>query len=145
MNAALLLGVVVGVSAPTIKDPPKKPPAIVGEWELESLTVDGAEAPPERLRYKFSADGKWVICCGTREMTGLNRGYEVDAKANPPRIDLVTDTRLKDSIRTEGIFKLDGDTLTLCTAAVSSKRPTGFVSSTDKRANLYVFKRVKKE
>jgi uncharacterized protein (TIGR03067 family) len=145
MNPTLILGVVVGVAAPTIKDPPTKPSAIVGEWELESLIVDGEKSPPAGLRYKFAADGKWVIYVGSREMTGLHRGYEVDVKTNPPRIDLVTDTRLKDSIRTEGIFRLDGDTLSLCTAGVSSKRPTGFVSSTDRRANLYVFKRVKKD
>src|SRR5947207_1269058 len=117
MNMALLLGVAAVISAPAIKDPPNGPSGIIGEWELQSLTIGGKEmeppAPP--LRYKFTAEGKWVMCCGSHELAGQNRTYEVNDKPTQAWIELTADARTPDR-RSKGIFQIEGDTLTLCTA-----------------------------
>jgi len=62
MNPTLILGVVVGVSAPTLKDPPKKESTIVGEWLIESTTMEGKpEQSHPSIRYEFTKDGQIIV------------------------------------------------------------------------------------
>jgi uncharacterized protein (TIGR03067 family) len=140
--AALIAGAPV-VAAPAIKNPaPADPPPVVGEWLAERFVVDVQTVDffPGSLRYTFTADGTWVEVFAGKRKEGE---YKTKAKAALSEIDLLrppagpTDTGFG-----PGIFKIDGDTLTICIPVDPGDRPASF----DASANvLMTFKRVKKK
>jgi uncharacterized protein (TIGR03067 family) len=144
----VLLGLAVAVGAPALKDKDKAP-AIVGEWVVESVANNGAPAGVGGgLRYTFTADGEWLIHREGKELplVGATRGYTVDPKPNPPAVDLVTSRAAGGESRLLGIFKVEGDTLTICgTRAKGGDRPTKFDAPEGSNLTVYVLKRVKKD
>ena len=145
MQATLLLGAALALGAPALKDPPKKPHNIVGEWVVESAMTAGKARPQagDPLKYVFTADGKWIVYRGERKLTGDQRGYVTDAKKDPPTIDLTIDVADQETRKTLGIFKVEGDTLTLCIGRINGDRPKNYEATPEAPATLYVFKRVK--
>jgi uncharacterized protein (TIGR03067 family) len=143
----VLLGLALGLGAPALKDK-EKPPTIVGEWEVESITTNGRQsAVGGGLRYTFTVDGKWLIHRdGIESSPTINRGFTADAKPNPPTVDLTTSRPGGPESRLIGIYKVDGDTLTICgTRAKGADRPTRFEAPTGSGITIYVLKRSKKE
>jgi|SRR5262245_33755765 len=145
MNATLLLGLSLALGAPALKDPPKKEPAIVGEWVMISTGTAGnvRPYPGGELIYEFTADGKWLIRRTGKELAAPNRGYKADTKVNPPSVDLITDTTRSDQTRREGIYKVEGDTLTMYLAGVKQPRPASFEAAAEAPNIIYVLKRKK--
>jgi uncharacterized protein (TIGR03067 family) len=143
MNAAVLLGVVLAVGAPGDKEAPKKEsPSIVGEWDGEKLVRGGQERPiPDGgVKITFTKDGKLVVKEGNKDAE--EGTYKVDAKKNPAEIEV---TPPKEDGTRIGIFKIDGDTLTICLADKdSTDRPTKFESPEGTNIMLITLKRVKK-
>ena len=134
LMASLVAVAGLAVAAPRAKDAPKKDSPIVGEWRL--LTVNGKEALP--ATYKFSADG---ILVGSGWIGMLESGFEAkyttDEKSDPFRIDLTNQGDPE-----EGIFKIEGDRLTICYRFGRDRRPTKFG---EKDAIEEVLERVKKK
>jgi uncharacterized protein (TIGR03067 family) len=145
MQTALLLGAAFALSAPALKDPPKKPHNIVGEWVVESMVTAGKARPQtaEPLKYVFTADGKWLLYRGERKVGDTQRGYSTDTNKDTPTIDLTLDLSDQETRKTFGIYKVEGDKLTLCIGRVNSDRPKAFEATPEAPATLYVFKRVK--
>src|SRR6476659_8621880 len=129
MNA-ILLGAALALGDPALKDPPKKDLGIVGEWALESTMLGGkAGKVASALRYEFTADGQWIIRREGTEVKSAPRQYKVDAKANPATIDVAAPTPGGGGVLPPGmlgIYKIDGDTLTICYAPGGGERPTTF-------------------
>lgn len=148
MNATLLIGLAVGMSAPTLKDPPKKDTGIVGEWVLESSSLGGKAAKlAAELRYEFTSDGQWLIRREGAEVKAPPRTYKVDAKANPATID-VTYQKPGGGPAPPGmlgIYKIEGDTLTICYSPGGAERPTTFEPADGIRVAVMVLKRAKKK
>lgn len=143
MNAALVFGLALAVGALGEKDAPKKDaPTIVGEWNGEKAVRGGNELPiPDGgIKVTFTADGKMLFKEGNKdEETG---SYKVDAKKNPGEIDI---SPPKEGGEMKGIFKLDGDTLTICLADKdATERPTKFESTDGSKIMLVTLKRIKK-
>lgn len=144
---ATLLGLALAVGAPNLKDK-EKAPTIVGEWEVESITTNGTRsAVGKGLQYTFTADGKWLIFRNGRETSPtINRGFTADAKPNPPTVDLTTSRAGGPEVRLIGIYKVDADTLTICsTRAKGADRPTRFEAPEGSGNTMYVLRRPKKE
>jgi uncharacterized protein (TIGR03067 family) len=149
MNTALLLGLAVGVSAPALKDPPKKDAAIVGEWVPESVAIGRKKAQhtvtPAGLTYLFTGDGKWV----TQREDDLAkfappRDYKLDPKTNPPSIDVTGGPAAAKPL--VGIYMVEGDTLTICFAGPGDEeRPKSFEPPEGSRFMKMVLKRAKKK
>lgn len=143
MYPSLFLGLALSVGAPAAKEPPKKEaPSIVGEWNGEKALAGGKEkpVPPEGIVFTFTADGMFKVKEGVNEKSDAAT-YKIDTKKSPAEIDL--DASGKGSML--GIFKIDGDTLTICiSAGKDGKRPTEFESPEGSRTMLMTFKRVKK-
>lgn len=131
---------------PATKDPPPKAGnSLVGEWQAEKVLIGGQDFTPkgkgENPRFSFGEDGKLTVTEGDKKPeTGT---YKVDAKADPPRVDLIPGAGSKDPTL-YGVYKVDGDTLTIAVADKESDRPTKLEPSKEAKAMVLVFKRAKK-
>ncbi|MSR54003.1 MAG: TIGR03067 domain-containing protein [Gemmataceae bacterium] len=143
MYSTLLIGLALSVGAPAGKEAPKKEaPSIVGEWHGEKAVGGGKERPVPSggIVFTFSADGMFKVKEGANEKPDTAK-YKIDAKKSPAEIDM--EAGAKGSIL--GIFKIDGDTLTICiTGGKDGERPTKFESLEGSRTMLMTFKRAKK-
>ena len=138
--AAVCIGLFL--SAATAQEA-KKEASIVGEWNGEKAVRGGKERPvPEGgVIFTFTADGKFSVNEGKRGEKDVGE-YKVDAKKNPPEIDI---TAPKEERKMLGIYKVEGNTLTLCFSDdKDAGRPTKFESPDGSRTMLITFKRAKK-
>src|SRR4051812_22169571 len=129
MTPAVLLSLAV-VAAPALKDPPNKAADLTGDWVVESLVYGGRPRPAGKdpQRHVFARDGTWTVYRGERKLNG-NRAYRIDAAADPPNITLKFDAAEQDGPESVDIYKVTGNTLTLCYARTgSTRRPTAFES-----------------
>jgi uncharacterized protein (TIGR03067 family) len=144
VNPVLLLAAALAVSAPALKEKPKTAETEpTGEWEMHSTTVSGRQTVINgQLVYTFTKEGKWVMRRDGQEL-GIDRRVEFDAKAAQPTIDLILNPQVATS-RYQGIYKVEGDTLTISASRGKAERPTTFESPEGSGITLYVLKRVKK-
>jgi uncharacterized protein (TIGR03067 family) len=144
MNTVLLLA--ISLSAPGPKDAPAKPHPIVGEWTLHTMAVGGkVKRSIEDFFEEFTADGKWIRYGDDKKKGAVGR-YTLDPKADPKAIDLIGRTDIPDYPAIQAIFKVEGNTLTICMPQDQRKvRPIDFEMPKDNQTAVYVFKRVKKD
>ena len=117
----LVLAVVAG--APALKESPK-PPALIGRWTCTALTVDGRPSPQwQGLEYEFTGDGKWVIYREGKDLGGVGRTYKADPAAKPAGLDAC---ERADGVPTLGIYKVDGDSVSVALRSGDGPRPTTF-------------------
>jgi uncharacterized protein (TIGR03067 family) len=148
MYPSLLVGLAVALAAPAPKEAPKKEASIVGEWVGEKLVIGGKEMPPAKgvkgLRFTFAEDGKVTV---ENDKSDPETGtYKIDGKKDPAEIDLLMEVE-KNKPATLGLYKVDGDTLTLCfefTLGDKAERPTKIESPAGSNFMLMTFKRAKK-
>jgi hypothetical protein len=143
MFACLLL-TALSAGAPRPKEERKvDPDPPVGSWEVQRAAERGREieAVPAGLIFRFTPDTKTVVFTGHGlELSTAKAGYFVAGGVR--QVDLIypsdpTKTRL-------GIWKVDGDTMTLCEGEIGAARPTDFSVPEGSGRALYVLKRVKK-
>src|SRR6476619_3329799 len=117
MNA-FLVAIAFAVSAPALKE--KKEPDLVGEWVVESMQSTGRIRPAsvDEVRYVFTAEGKWIVYRGEQRIGSGSRGFNIDPSKSPATIDLVSDTTEQEPTVSHGIYKVEGDKLTLCISRV---------------------------
>jgi uncharacterized protein (TIGR03067 family) len=133
MYSSLLIGLSLTVGAPASKEAPKADPAkFAGEWVIEKY-VNGGKVDDKRAgtEVKITAD---EITPGKEPPAR----YTLDPKADPPRIDLTADNKT-----IPGIYKLEGDTLTICFPKGKGERPAKFESPDGSRIILMILKRAK--
>jgi uncharacterized protein (TIGR03067 family) len=142
MNAAVLFGVALAVAAPGDKEAPKKEtPTLVGEWDGEKAVRGGKERPVPAggITVTFKADGKMLFKEGNN--SAEDGSYKADAKKEPAEIDISP----PGEGTLVGIYKLDGDTLTICLSEKgSTDRPTKFESPEGTNVMLITLKRIKR-
>src|SRR4051812_14303389 len=147
MSATLLAWVLVLTPAadPLGEAAKKELAALDGDWALVRFEQRGTVTEvPEAERPVLTIKGtKWLMPAvgGESEVIGL------DPSTNPKVIDFRgPDPRTKGGTKErEGIYKLDGDTLTLVVyARAEKKRPTPSDPPPEAGVNLHVYKRVKK-
>src|SRR5687767_11784941 len=123
---AALLALSLAPAAPALKPPPHP---LAGEWAAVRFVVGGfPEKDPAAVRYRFTADGRWVVLRDGKVVGNPDKGYVLQRTTEPPAIDLLLDPAAKDGARLLGIYKLDGDNLTICMASERQPRPAAFES-----------------
>lgn len=140
MNSVLLV-LAVMLGAPGPKDRPKKDvDPLLGEWVIEKAEVSGQPVSDKAGEWTmdFKAGGKII----SRERANAPEEWEYTAnpKKDPPEIDIIPAAKRK-SPSMAGIYKVEGDTLTICVGDID-KRPTKFETSARNAQAIFTFKRV---
>jgi uncharacterized protein (TIGR03067 family) len=149
-NAAILSAALAVVSA-AAADSPKNEAAkaeltkLQGTWQVTSLTDElGPHRGKDVEEWTFEFSGDTAVNRKDRDSRGRRMVVALDPGKTPKAIDLT-----QDGLVIEGIYKLDGDTLTFCLVTGSrgdktAPRPTEFKADKAKKYSLFVLKRVKK-
>ena len=134
------------VAPPAPKVVPKPDPKLIGRWtvvrsfngETETTKRDDVE------EYEFTADNKWVFRRdGVDSLAGPGT-FITDSTAKPAQIDLVTEVKdLKIRMEVKGVYRIEGDTLTIRTGEPGADRPAAFGAKG--KGYLVEFKRAKKK
>jgi uncharacterized protein (TIGR03067 family) len=109
--------------------------SLEGEWRLARLEIDGNALPATVTEHTR------ILIDGDRFRTESPEGtYEgrlaIDTEATPPHFDVHFIAGPEAGNTSHGIFKLDGDNLTLCLGLVHSPRPTAFATKPGSGAAL---------
>jgi RNA polymerase sigma-70 factor (ECF subfamily) len=124
------------------EEAPKDEEKIVDSWAYESVAVGGKKVPAGDVkegRMLFAADGKFTVLIRKGKKAGT---YKLDPAKKPKEITIVNHEGKKHL----GIYKLDGDALTICMHEEDgASRPTEFASKEGSKVVLVVLKREKKK
>lgn len=127
-------------SAPKPKGPPKLDlPSLVGSWAVESETWDGTSRPTTPLVVTDTADGRSEE--RIRDKVVRTGTFAVNPGKGLAEIDLGTDGRAEEARL--GVYKVEGDTLTICVSIEPAVRPKGFDTPAGSYRVLSTYKRVK--
>lgn len=135
------------VAADNDDDVKKELKAMEGKWRTVSLEAMGTAFPkgsvPE-FTYVAAADGKCVGQFGKEEFKFT---MSIDPKKSPKTCENVHESGQDKGKKQYGIYKLEGDKLTVCMTprgAAETDRPKDF-STKDTKNVVFVFERVKEE
>jgi uncharacterized protein (TIGR03067 family) len=114
-----------------------------GTWKMESFTVDGKPTPIETFaEFRMTLKGENFTTVTAEGKT--NGTYKVDPSKSPKTIDITFTGGPLDGLTMLGVYKLDGDTYTVCLPAGGGKeRAKELDSKPGSGLVLEVLKRVK--
>jgi len=137
-SAVLLVG---GVCAGDDKKDDKKgdEDQLQGEWAVVSVAIGGKEVELFKGEKLVVKGGEWILPAG-----GTSKlRFRLDAAKSPKQLDLTADFG-GGELTTPGIYKIEGDTHTLCLpTGLGGVRPKEFKSV--EGVTLMVFKRAEKK
>jgi uncharacterized protein (TIGR03067 family) len=140
LSVAVVFAFGAGQARADEKDKPTDEKKILGTWTIESFMEGGKKADKELIKdakVTITADGKIKLTRGEQEEEFT---YTLDSTQKPKEINL---TNSKDKTAS-GIYKLEGDKLTVCFARQGGDRPLDFASEKGSAVVLQVLKREKK-
>ena len=109
---------------------------IQGTWKIKSETIGGKDRSTEDRQCIVTIAGdKFITKVG--DDTQQEGTFKLDTTTKPKSIHLRVNGKLR-----RGIYKLDGDTLTIC-GSTGEDPPSEFESKDGSEMELYVLKRVK--
>jgi uncharacterized protein (TIGR03067 family) len=140
-----LVSLALALAAPDPKDPKG---SILGDWVAHKVLLGSEDRSPrageDPITFGFTADGKMTVRQGFRGEGSPAGRYTLDPTKDPPAIDFVPNPDRKEPTF-HGIYKVEGDTLTLCWGRPpGAARPKKFESTAESPTTLYVCRRAKK-
>jgi uncharacterized protein (TIGR03067 family) len=117
--------------------------AIQGEWRVVYGEMDGKALAPEIYKGQTWTFGAQKISMGRNGQEVISVRYKLDTAKQPKQIDVAAEGRSG-----SGIYKLEGDTLTVCAPtgpdSETIARPSEFKTKPGSSTVLTKFERVKK-
>jgi uncharacterized protein (TIGR03067 family) len=119
--------------------------ALKGNWQAVSIKAGGDDAPPDEVR-KFTFSFTETTYTNTIDGQVVEEGgYTIDASTTPKTIDLDIKKGPDDGKKQLGVYRLDGDRLTIVAAqAGSTERPKSLKPKDAADAMTFVLDRVKR-
>jgi|SRR4051812_39811459 len=114
-----------------------------GKWACVAAEKDGRKAPPEILKFvaTFTDDKMTFDTTDADKKEGPDkREFKIvlDPSKKPKWIDMVKSAEGKGAM---GIYKLEGDELTICVGEKDVERPSEFAAPEGSKLNLITFKK----
>jgi uncharacterized protein (TIGR03067 family) len=116
---------------------------LVGAWQVLSLVVDGQNLMPKdaaKNRSVVTRDDMLTVVGGEKE---TQAALKVNPSKYPQEIDISFTAGPAKGEIFSGLYKLEGDYLTICYSKGDSDRPTDFTSKPGSGKSLLVYKRQK--
>jgi uncharacterized protein (TIGR03067 family) len=140
-NSAMLL---VSIAFLAVDDAKKDDAeALKGKWVAVSIKQGGMAVPDEVVKeFKFKFDGKEYVNSAPGQSE--EGGYKIDSSKSPKTIDFDIKTGNDKGKKQLGVYKLDGDKLTIVAAiAGETERPKSTEPGADDPVLLVVLEREK--
>ena len=117
--------------------------ALVGKWKLEKAEIGGKDSLAlfKDLTFEIPASGKYKLVLGGQKDEGT---FTVDPSKKPAAMDITGAEGPNRGKTIKAIYKLDGDTVTICYGLGDSDRPTKFETKGNPKLFLAVYQREKK-
>lgn len=122
MRTALPIAFLVtaAYAAPVLKE--SREARLVGRWQVTQVVNRGTTHDgPIDSEYEFTADGRWIVYNAGKDIDGFKRTYKLVDGGKSRGIDL--DER---DDPYPGLFRIEGDTLTLIFRETGPERPVDF-------------------
>ena len=116
--------------------------ALVGKWKLVKAEIGGKDSLAlfKELKFEIAEGGKYTLELGVKD----EGTFTVDPSKKPAEMEIKgTDGPTKGKT-IKAIYKIDGDTVTICYGLGGGDRPTKFETKEGTKLFLAVYKREKK-
>ncbi len=124
-------------------NPMKDTEQLAGVWSCVAATVDGKPLPVETARLlKLTFSGNHYKT-EKGDQVLFDSTYIVKPSATPKEISIVGTEGELAGKEAQGIYSLEGDTLTICHTMPGEPRPPRFESAAGSKAYLVVWQRVR--
>jgi uncharacterized protein (TIGR03067 family) len=116
--------------------------ALVGKWKIEKAEIGGKESLAlfKELKFEITEGGKYALELGVKD----EGTFTVDPGKSPKEMDIKGEAGPNKGKTIKAIYKIDGDTMTICYELGGGDRPTKFETKPDTKLFLAVYKREKK-
>lgn len=125
------------------KIPEPSGPATVfeGDWQMLSGVMDGVAMDAATVQWvkRVTRGNQTAVVAGPQTM--LKVEFTFDPSTSPASIDYLNLHGASKGKRQQGIYRLEGDVLTVCVAAPGAARPTEFASVPGEGRTLTAWKR----
>ena len=139
LSALFLIAVPLRADTPKDTEVKKDLDKLQGKWTVASIDENGKAAPADEVaRFEITIKGD-LFSIKTKDEANKELTIKLDPSAKPATIDMKPKDGKEKNVM--GIYKLDGDTLTICATDENKERPKEF--SATKGVALLVLKRAK--
>jgi uncharacterized protein (TIGR03067 family) len=140
---ALVMVSVFGLRSAASAQDKKELAKLEGKWESVSVTVDGKSQEPEELKDRFAVIKGDKVTFLYKDKERGTATQKIDSSKSPAQIDFTYEDGPAKGSTLKGIYKIEGDTLTMCLGGLNKDRPTEFASKPGSGNILIVQKRTK--
>src|SRR5262249_32772913 len=114
-----------------------------GKWLPVSITVDGKTADQDEIKDRSMVVKGSKATAMYKDKERGTASLKVDRSKTPAHIDTTYEDGPAKGTALKGIYKIEGDTLTICYGGIAMERPTEFESKPGSGTMLFVQKRAK--